>query len=114
MISQLEKLRKGNGHEYVVTLNNTYLDVEELRKLVVLHDMTANKYQAEQENEWFCKLSDHIHQPNGTPSLDSSILSTFKSMLHDTSEGHYWLALQLKTYKIQCLAAYHCGNPYYL
>ena len=100
MISQLETLRKDNGHEYVVTLNNKYLDVGELRKLVMLHDMKVSKYQVEQENEWFCKLSDHIHQPKGTPGLDSSIPSTFNSMLHDTSEGHYWSALQLQTCEI--------------
>ena len=51
MICQLEKLKKDNGHEYVVTLNNKYLDVGELRKLVVLHDMKVIKYQVEQENE---------------------------------------------------------------
>ena len=44
MICQREKLKKDNGHEYVVTLNNIYLDVGELRKLVVLHDMTVIKY----------------------------------------------------------------------
>ena len=42
-----------------------------------------------------------------TPGLDSSIPSTFNSILHDTSEGHYWSALQLKTCDIQHLAVNH-------
>ena len=104
MICQLEKLKKDNGHEYGVTLNNKYVDVGKRRKVVVLHDVKVIKYQVEQENEWFCKLSDTIHQPKGTPGLDSRIPSTCNSMLHETSEGHYWSALQLKTCEIQRLA----------
>ena len=104
MIYQLEKLKKDNGHEYGVTLNNKYVDVGKRRKVVVLHDVKVIKYQVEQENEWFYKLSDTIHQPKGTPGLDSRIPSTGNSMLQETSEGHYWSALQLKTCEIQRLA----------
>ena len=107
MISQLDQLRKDDGHEYVVMLDHKYFDIGELIKLVMVHDMTVIKYQIEQENEWFCKRSDQIHQPKGTPRLDSSIPSTLNSMLHDTSKDHYWSALQLKTCEIQCLAVNH-------
>ena len=105
MITQLNKLKDKHECDYIVVINNKCLDVVELRNLLVLYDIKNTKYQVEEENEWFCKISNAMNQPNGTPVVESTLPSIFNSMLHDTNEDHFWTHLQLKTCEIKRLAS---------
>ena len=105
MITRLNKLKEEHEFDYIAVVNNRYLDIVELRNLLVLHDIKNTKYQVEEENEWFRKISNFIRQPNGTSAIDLTLPSIFNSMLHDTNEEHFWPSLQLKTCEIKCLAS---------
>ena len=47
----------------------------------------------------------YVAQPQGTPLLDQALVATFKSILQDKGEDHFWPNLQLKTCNIKRLAA---------
>ena len=107
MISRLEQFKNVRGREFIVEINGSYLDVVELRKLRLLHEKKDIKYEVTQEIEWFRKISDGLNQPTGSPVVDSTLAATFCSMLQDTSEGHFWPNMQLKTCEIKRLAVNH-------
>ena len=99
MISRLEQVKNIHGHEFIVEINGLHLDIVELRNLCLLNEKKDITYEVTQEIKWLRKSSNRIKQPIGTPVVDSTLAATFCSMLQDSSEGHFWQNIQLKTCK---------------
>ena len=104
IVTNLDKLRVSRGCEFCVRLYNVNLDTVALKEVRLLHDLKAIKMEVDKEREWCCKVRSGVTQPQGTPVLETSVATTFCSMLLTKSETYFWPNIQLKTCEIKRLA----------
>ena len=90
ILGHLVKLWKDDDSEYFVVINNLYLDLAEIGKSCLLHEMKEIQSEVQKEKEWFEKIKLSITRPCGTPALSVEIASTFRIMLQIKSEDYTW------------------------
>ena len=97
MIVKLREKERNFGVKFCACYNDTFYDIELLKRILELHQLKEEKVRVISERQWAGNVRNGIIQPEGTRKLAvDALLTKFIDILQSKSLDHHYSSLGLK------------------
>ena len=97
MIVKLQEKERNFGVKFCACYNNTFYDIELLKKILEVHQLKEEKVRVISERQWAGNVRNGITQPEGTGKLAvDPLLTKFIDILQSKSLDHHYSSFGLK------------------